>query len=86
MTSETKGWKVRWPDNTATTGATAHDLLTALAKIQLDPCSVQDLKDLLSHRARVWSGYYIHPYNPDAPFLRELERVGMFKIESEGEE
>jgi hypothetical protein len=86
MTSESKGWKVRWPDNTTTTGTTSHDVLANLAKVQLDPCSVPDMKDLLSHRARVWSGKFIHPSQPDAPFLRELARVGMFKIETEGEE
>ncbi|ASR83979.1 hypothetical protein SEA_SHROOMS_1 [Arthrobacter phage Shrooms] len=42
------------------------------------------MKDLLSVRAQFWGGKFIHPSQPDAPFLRELARVGMFKIEQEG--
>ncbi|ASR84186.1 hypothetical protein SEA_WHEELBITE_1 [Arthrobacter phage Wheelbite] len=42
------------------------------------------MKDLLSTRAQVWGGYYIHPHQPDAPFLRELARTGLFIIEVEG--
>ena len=77
-------WVIRWPDGSVSRARTAYELLARLGKQQLDPMDVPDMKDHLSIRAQTWSGKYIHPAQPDAPFLRELARVGMIKIESEG--
>lgn len=77
-------WIIRWPDGSTSAAHSAYDLLAKLGASQPDPCSHQDMKDLLSIRARTWSGLFIHPNQPDVPFLRELARVGMIKIESEG--
>lgn len=86
MTDETAPrWVIRWPDGTTSTGRTAYELLARLGKTQLEPVGVPDMKDLLSLRAQTWAGKFIHPAQPDAPFLRELARVGMIQIESEGE-
>lgn len=81
----TNEWRVRWPDKSTSTARTAYELLARLGKEQIDPVDVDDMKDLLSLRAQTWSGKYIHPSQPDAPFLRELARVGMIEILSEGQ-
>jgi hypothetical protein len=78
-------WAIRWPDESITRARTAYELLARLGKDQIDPVDVTDMKDLLSIRAQTWSGKYIQPHQPDAPFLRELARVGMIEIITEGE-
>lgn len=78
-------WLIRWPDGSESKARTAYELLARLGKAQYDPVDVMDMKDLLSLRAQTWSGKYIEPAQPDAPFLRELDRVGMIRIETEGE-
>lgn len=80
----TAEWAIQWPDQTVTRARTAYELLARLGKEQIDPVDVPDMKDLLSLRAQTWSGKYIHPAQPDAPFLRELARVGMITILTEG--
>lgn len=81
----TQEWSIRWPDGSTSRGRTAYELLAYLGKIQHDPVDVEGMKDLLSIRAQTWAGKFIHPSQPDAPFLRELARVGMIKILTEGE-
>lgn len=81
----TPEWAVRWPDGSESTGRTAYELLARLGKIQHDPVDAADMKELLSIRAQTWSGKFIQPAQPDAPFLRELARVGMILILTEGE-
>lgn len=81
----TKEWCIRWPDGTHSRARTAYELLARLGKEQNDPVDVEGMKDLLSIRAQTWSGKFIHPAQGDAPFLRELHRVGMIQIEQEGE-
>lgn len=78
-------WCIRWPDGSESRARTSYELLARLGKAQHDPVDVPDMKDLLSIRAQTWSGKYIHPAQPDAAFLRELDRVGMIRIETEGE-
>lgn len=81
----TQEWSIRWPDGSYSRARTAYELLARLGKIQPEPVDVADMKDLLSIRAQTWSGKYVHPAQPDAPFLRELARVGMITILTEGE-
>ncbi len=81
----TREWSIRWPDKSITRARTAYELLARLGKDQHDPVDVETMKDLLSIRAQTWAGKYIHPSQPDAPFLRELDRVGMIEILTEGE-
>lgn len=77
-------WIIRWPDGSTSAAHSAYDLLAKLGASQHDPCSHQDMKIILSNRAMTWSGKFIHYAQPDVPFLRELARVGMITIESEG--
>lgn len=81
----TREWSIRWPDKSVSRARTAYELLAYLGKDQADPVGVDDMKDLLSIRAQTWSGKYIHPAQPDPAFLRELARVGMIEILTEGE-
>lgn len=81
----TREWAVRWPDKSISRARTAYELLAYLGKDQTDPVDVEGMKDLLSIRAQTWAGKFIHPSQPDAPFLRELARVGMIEILTEGE-
>jgi hypothetical protein len=85
MTDMEAQWLIRWPDGSTSRGRTAYELLARLGQAQHDPVDVTDMKDLLSVRAQTWSGKYIQPAQPDAPFLRELDRVGMIRIEQEGD-
>jgi hypothetical protein len=81
----TREWSIRWPDKSISRARTAYELLAYLGKDQPEPVGVEDMKDLLSIRAQTWSGKFIQPHQPDAPFLRELARVGMIEILTEGE-
>ncbi|WIC89113.1 hypothetical protein SEA_OTTAWA_67 [Arthrobacter phage Ottawa] len=84
-----KPWKIEWPDGSITDARSSYELLARLGKEQpMGPVGVQEMKDLLSRRAQAMpgtTGQYIHPYQPDRPFLIELGRVGLYKIIEEGD-
>ncbi len=82
-------WIIEWPDGSRTEARSSYELLARLAKTQTTgPVGVQEMKDRLSRRAQAMpgtTGQYVHPHQPDAPFLRELGRVGLFKIIQNGD-
>lgn len=82
-------WIIEWPDGSTSEARSSYELLARLAKVQpMGPVSVQEMKNLLSRRAQAMpgtTGQYIHPHQPDRPFLIELGRVGLFKIIKQGD-
>lgn len=78
-------WSIRWPDGSTTEARTSYELLAYLGKQQPEPMNHQEMKDHLSTRAQFWSGKFIHPHQPDPAFLRELARVGLLEILTEGD-
>ena len=84
-----KPWKIEWPDGSVTTARSSYEFIAYLAKAQpMGPVEYQEMKNLLSRRAQAMpgtTGQYIHPHQPDRPFLIELGRVGLFKIIEEGD-
>lgn len=84
-----KPWKIEWPDGSTTDARSSYELIVRLGKEQpMGPLSHQQMKDALSRRAQAMpgtTGQYIHPHQPDRPFLIELGRVGLFKILEEGD-
>jgi hypothetical protein len=78
-------WQVTWPDGTTSKGRSATELLVHLGARQWSPIGKQEMKALLSKRAQTWSSKFIHPAQPDEPFLRELHRVGLFDLTVNGE-
>lgn len=77
-------WKIAWPDGTTTEARSSYEFLVRLGKQQpFEPLDHQGMKNELSRRALNapgTTGQYIHPHQPDKPFLIELDRVGLFKI------
>lgn len=85
MPKQPSPWKIEWPDGSTTEARSSYELLARLGKEQpmTGPLTVQQMKDTLSRRAQAMpgtTGQYIHPAQPDRPFLIELGRVGLFKI------
>ena len=84
-----KTWKIEWPDGSTTDARSSYELIVRLGKEQtMGPLTHQQMKDALSRRAQGMpgtTGQYIHPHQPDRPFLVELGRVGLFKIIEEGD-
>lgn len=82
-------WKIEWPDGSITNARSSYEFLVHLGKAQpFEPLDHQGMKDELSRRARNYpggTGQYIHPHQPDRPFLIELGRVGLFKIIETGD-
>lgn len=82
-------WIIKWPDGSVTTARSSYEFLVRLGKQQrFEPLDHQGMKTELSRRARNYpggTGQYIHPHQPDKPFLIELARVGLFKIEQIGD-
>lgn len=73
---------VRWPDGSVQHARSATEFLLRTAEVQWSETSHQRMKNQLSKRALAMSGKFIHPFQPDAPFVRELARVGLFKLET----
>jgi hypothetical protein len=83
-------WIIEWPDGSRSEARSAYELLAALGQEQTvaGPLDAEQMKQELSLRAQAnpeGTGQYIHPAQPDKPFLRELARVGLFTIIQEGD-
>lgn len=84
-----KTWKVLWPDGSQTVARSASEVILRTAKGQWPspdgkPVNHQEMKNQLSKRALALTGKFIHPYQHDDSFLRELHRVGLFDLEVDG--
>lgn len=83
-------WIIEWPDGSRTKARSSYELLARLGKEQpfIGPLTAQEMKIELSKRALAYpaaTGQFVHPHQPDKPFLIELARVGLFTIIQEGE-
>lgn len=81
-------YTIHWPDGSTTRGRSATEAIFRLSTEQRPPMSFQAMKDALSARAKAWpfgTRQFVHPAQPDAPFLRELARVGLFELEIDKE-
>jgi hypothetical protein len=76
--------KAIWPDGSVTEARSAQEFILRMAGEQWTATTHQGMKNQLSKRAQAWGGYYIHPYQPDESFLRELHRTGLFKLSENG--
>lgn len=80
-------FKAVWPDGSTTTARSATEFLLRLADAQWSPTTYAEMKEQLSRRAQAYpdgTGQFVHPSQPDEPFLRELHRVGMFDLWENG--
>lgn len=78
-------WSVKWPDGSQMTARSATELILHLAAKQWQPLTHDQMKMQLSKRAQAWSSKFIHYAQDDEPFLRELNRVGLFELSIGGE-
>lgn len=74
-----------WPNGEKQSARSATEFLLELSEEQWEPCSIQELKQQLSDRAKVLTGKFIHPAQADEPFLYELCRVGFLVLVVDGE-
>lgn len=71
----------RWPDGVETVGASAGDLLDAIAAIQWDaPMDRPAIKAVLSDRAWAWSRSAVDPLAPDSRFVFDCAAAGLFDL------
>lgn len=76
------GVRIVWPDNSVSEARSASEFILRTAAEQWTATTHQEMKDQLSKRAQAMGGQFVHPYQPDQPFLRELARVGLFRLEA----
>lgn len=70
--------RVTWPHGETVEARSATEFILRTAAAQWSPTTYEEMKEQLSRRAQAYGGKFIHPAQPDEPFLRELFRVGMF--------
>lgn len=75
-----KGWSLLWPDKSVLSAESPRGILVRLAALQMDPCSVAQMRSRLVDRAEVWAGVRIAENTTDEQFLRDLADVGMFVL------
>lgn len=81
-----RSWKIRWPDGSITEARSAYEFLARLGQSQkFGQYTAQEMKQELSDRALQWNGKFIHPYQPDKPFIMEMHRVHMLEVLEQGE-
>lgn len=73
-------WSLLFPDKSAVSAPTALGILARIADMQMDPCSIPQIRARLVDRAFVWSGVMVSESTTAEQFLRDLSSVGMFAL------
>lgn len=71
---------MEWPNEEPREYGSATEFILKTAKAQMSYTAFDEMKIQLSKRALTMTGKFIHPFQPDEPFIRELGRVGFLKV------